>query len=164
MMITDASLNREQICAASFNRWLWLRKESFGCLSKWFSTQIIVSLRWSCWNKTAAVRQHRGKVLYLVDDSLVAWVSCGPAGEAAIRDLHFGRYALITGDSSCCKGKGPSYFQDKWQQMSHLPVSLIKPTFKHYHAINGVFTCSLAHWSSTAQFMYSMKTFAALLV
>lgn len=129
MMITDASLNREQICAASFNRWLWLRKESFGCLSKWFSTQIIVSLRWSCWNKTGAVRQHRGKVLYLVDDSLVAWVSCGPAGEAAIRDLHFGRCMLITGDLSCCKGKGPLYFQGKWQRMLHLPVSLIKPIF-----------------------------------
>lgn len=126
MMITDASLNREQICAASFNRWLWLRKESFGCLSKWFSTQIIVSLRWSCWNKTGAVRQHHGKVLYLVDDSLVAWVSCGPAGEAAIRDLHVGRCILITDDSSCCKGKGLSYFQDKWQ---HVPVWLIKPIF-----------------------------------
>lgn len=54
-MIADASLNREQICAASFNRWLWLRKESFGYLSKWFSAQIInfseVRMpegKWSC--------------------------------------------------------------------------------------------------------------------
>lgn len=61
-MIADASLNGEQICAASFNRWLWVRSGELRLLRQSDSaTQIVVSLRWSSRNKTRAASQHGRK-------------------------------------------------------------------------------------------------------